>query len=312
MKPVRSILSKLSAALFAFGVLAVAPVAGAADYGPYRMDILVNGVPVQEYQARGTTYIEAKRGREYAVRLSNNTGERVAVALAVDGMNSIDAKHTSAAAARKWILGPYESIVVNGWQTSSSTARQFFFTKESGSYGAWMGKTRDLGNISAAFFREQRSEPRYYYVPEDDGELDAPMARRDGARAKEEAARAPMPSARAAAPSASADAAAAPSVGAAAESGRGMAKSRREGLMAEADEPAATGIGRERYNQVYTVEFRQEASPAAVLTVRYEFRNKLIEMGILPRPYRPDPMSRRETSSGFTDYGYAPDPWNGR
>ena len=43
--------------------------------------------------------------------------------------------------------------------TSRSTARQFFFTTEEKSYGAWLGKTRDLGVITAAFFRERRPQP---------------------------------------------------------------------------------------------------------------------------------------------------------
>ena len=52
------------------------------------------------------------------------------IALSVDGLNSIDAKTTSAREASKWILGPYESITIDGWQTSSSTARRFFFATE--------------------------------------------------------------------------------------------------------------------------------------------------------------------------------------
>ena len=71
---------------------------------------------------------EARPDAEYSVRLRNNTSGRVAVALAVDGLNSIDAKHTSASRAAKWILGPWETTLIAGWQTSSSKARRFFFT----------------------------------------------------------------------------------------------------------------------------------------------------------------------------------------
>lgn len=301
MNPILSTLNKLTASLVLIGALAAAPsVAQAAGDGPYRMEVLVNGSRTPEYRANGVTYVEARKGREYAVRLTNNTGSRVAVALSVDGLNSIDAKHTSAAAARKWILGPYESIVVNGWQTSSDTARQFYFTSESGSYGAWLGKTRDLGNISAAFFREAvpAPPPRPYFDPEDELSYDdraanGPSHSRADAAEKRSAPSASMAAkSREAAGGASVGALAAPSY--------------------EADEPAATGIGRERQNSVYTVEFRQASSPSAVVTVRYEYRKQLIEMGILPRPYRPEPTWRRETSSGFSDYGYAPDPYQGR
>ena len=123
----------------------------------FSMEVLVDGRSLQEYAARGTTYVEALKGREYAIRLTNRTGERMAVALAVDGLNSIDAAHTTPRDARKWILAPWETVTLDGWQTGSGTARRFVFTSESGSYGAWLGRTNDLGVISAAFFREARS-----------------------------------------------------------------------------------------------------------------------------------------------------------
>ena len=102
----------------------------AAQQGSYTMEILVDGVPLDEYRARGTTYVEALRGHEYSVRLRNHTGRRVAVALSIDGLNTIDAKTTTSRDASKWILGPHDTIVLDGWQTSSSAARRFFFTED--------------------------------------------------------------------------------------------------------------------------------------------------------------------------------------
>lgn len=144
------------------GLLAIfatlAPATPAAVRGDFGMEILVNGRPVRELPHQGRTYIEAMQGKEYAVRLVNRTGERVAVALAVDGLNSIDARRTSAREARKWILGPWETVTIGGWQTSGSTARRFYFTTERDSYGNWLGRTENLGVISAAFFRERPRE----------------------------------------------------------------------------------------------------------------------------------------------------------
>src|SRR6266436_1682570 len=96
----------------------------ALDRESCSMEILIDGTPLQEYAARGTSYVEAVKGREYSVRLRNRTGERVAIALSVDGLNSIDARTTTASEARKWILEPYGTITLDGWQTSSSTARR--------------------------------------------------------------------------------------------------------------------------------------------------------------------------------------------
>jgi hypothetical protein len=119
------------------------------------VDILVNDVPQQRYAHNGRWYVEAMKGREYAIRLRNPYGVRVAVALSVDGLNTIDAQETTAARARKWVLDPYETVVISGWQTSRTVARRFEFTTEEHSYGQALGKTANLGVISAVFFKER-------------------------------------------------------------------------------------------------------------------------------------------------------------
>ena len=139
-------------------LLALAPPAQATELSAFALEILVDGRPLHEYAAQGKTFIEATEGCEYSIRLSNRTGRRVAVALSVDGLNTIDAKATTMQKASKWILSPYQTITLDGWQTSSNTARRFFFTTEEESYGAWLGKTKNLGIISAAVFREKRHD----------------------------------------------------------------------------------------------------------------------------------------------------------
>jgi len=126
---------------------------------PY-VEILVNGTPQQRYAHQGRWYIEALKGREYAIQLRNPYGVRVAVALSVDGLNTIDARQTSAAGARKWVLDPHETITISGWQTSRTEARRFEFTTEDRSYGQALGKTANFGVISAVFFKERVPEVR--------------------------------------------------------------------------------------------------------------------------------------------------------
>lgn len=125
------------------------------------VDILVNGMPQRHYRHDGRVYVEALKGREYAIRLSNPYPVRVAVALSVDGLNTIDARESTAADARKWVLGPNETVIISGWQTSQDEARRFEFTTEARSYGQALGKTTNLGIISAVFFKERvRVAPR--------------------------------------------------------------------------------------------------------------------------------------------------------
>lgn len=133
----------------------VAPAASAGYRGSVDLDVLVGGSRATELHHDGTTYVEATRGREYSLRLTNPTPYRVAVALSVDGLNTINAKHTDPWSAAKWVLDPWETVEIEGWQVNDATARRFFFTGEGNSYGAALGETENLGVIEAVFYREK-------------------------------------------------------------------------------------------------------------------------------------------------------------
>lgn len=130
--------------------------AHAAADGGFSLSLVSDGRPKAEYPARGTVYVEALEGAPYALRVTNPLPVRVAVALSVDGLNTIDARHTDSWSARKWVIEPYGSVTVPGWQVSGETARGFYFTSERQSYGALLGRTNDLGVIEAVFFAERR------------------------------------------------------------------------------------------------------------------------------------------------------------
>ena len=124
-------------------------------YPNFELTVLVDGRPLAEHRSHGRTYVEALRGAEYELRLRNSSPDRVAVALSVDGLNTIDAQQTSAWNASKWVIEPYQTITINGWQMSSERARRFYFTTERDSYAAKLGRQADLGVISAVFYRER-------------------------------------------------------------------------------------------------------------------------------------------------------------
>lgn len=150
--------------------------ASAARHPAEDIDILVDGVPLQRLPHDGRWYVEALNGREYAIRLRNPYGVRVAVALSVDGLNTIDARQTSAAAARKWVLGPYETVTISGWQTSRTEARRFEFTTEDRSYGQALGRTANLGIISAVYFKERAAIVGRDSIDQTSRRADAPPA----------------------------------------------------------------------------------------------------------------------------------------
>jgi hypothetical protein len=151
---------RLILALLVFGFLSTQSFA--ADRTGFAVNVLVDDAPRAEYFHGGTVYIEAVRGASYSLRLTNPTAYRVAVALSVDGLNTIDAKHTDARSASKWVLEPYESTVISGWQVNNRTARNFFFTGERHSYGAALGQTDNLGVIEAVYFRERHRDAEVF------------------------------------------------------------------------------------------------------------------------------------------------------
>jgi len=165
--------------LLGLAILLLCGTAAASTRSGFGMTVLVDDQPRQEYSARGTVYVEALRGMDYSIRLTNPTPYRVAVALSVDGLNTIDAKHTDARSAAKWVLNPYESTVISGWQVNDQTARKFFFTGERESYGNALGQTENLGIIEAVFYREKRPKMSVRPRPEDsrkEGAAQAPSA----------------------------------------------------------------------------------------------------------------------------------------
>ena len=250
----------------------------------FRVEVLVNGYPLDQYPARGRVYVEAVEGAEYALRISNPLPDRVAVALAVDGLNTIDARHTTARGASKWVIQPYSSITIAGWQMSSTHARRFYFTTERDSYAAKLGRAEDVGIITAAFFRERRpvtiiTPPHPRPLENERGEASKDKSNAPAARAER---------------------------GQSAGQGRDRAAAP---VPYESDDYAATGIGRAVDHDVRWTNMDLEDQPAAVVALRYEYRPALVRLGILPRPYpAPDTLQRRERARGFRDQRFCPEP----
>jgi hypothetical protein len=259
-------ISRLACLVALFGALSSRPARSASSNG-FGLEVLVDAESRPEYPARGTVYVEAVRGREYVLRIVNPLPYRVAVALSVDGLNTIDARHTDAWSARKWVLEPYGSMVVPGWQVDGATARSFTFTGEKRSYGAFLGKTENLGVIDAVFFREKQPRPVLHPYRDD--------ALPEGG-VSSNAAPQPAPEAR---------------------------RKAEAPAQALSDEYAATGMGDRRENEVETVRLELDRTPAASIRVRYGFRSELVRLGVLPR--HPTPLERREGASGFSG-GYCP------
>ncbi|MCA1621114.1 MAG: hypothetical protein LC795_17770 [Acidobacteria bacterium] len=93
------------------------------QYGGFGLEVLVGGGPLEVLYGRGRRYVEAREGEEYSLLVRNPLPVRVAVALSVDGLNTIDARRTSAWDASKWVIEPYGTVRISGWQATSTATR---------------------------------------------------------------------------------------------------------------------------------------------------------------------------------------------
>ena len=181
----------------------------------------------------------------------------MAVALAVDGLNTIDARRTTAWSASKWVIEPYGTISISGWQMSSQRARHFYFTSEQDSYGAKLGQTSNLGVVSAVFFRELRPIPVAITPPP------PPRPRYEERDERERSSTAPADGADTA-----------------------QGERAQKGALSRDDDYAATGIGRSVQNDVKWVSMNLDSRPIGEATIRYEYYAALVRLGVLPRHYQ--------------------------
>jgi hypothetical protein len=226
--------------------------------------------------------VEAVLGAEYELRLTNPLPERVAVAVSVDGLNVIDARHTAAWDASKWVIHPHGTLTLSGWQVGPERARRFYFTTERDAYATRIGRRGDFGVISAVFYRERRPiaeiVPHRRAVPE----------RGDAVGAAAEA------------PAAGAVTRSAP------DGDRGEARERLT-LSRRHDGRAATGIGSSVPSEVREVGMELERHPVAVVTLRYDFRPSPPRPVIVPG-FAPEPPRERGGMTRREEGRFAPEP----
>jgi hypothetical protein len=222
----------------------------------------------------GRYYLEAHEGSSYVLHLDNRTGERLGVVVSVDGLNAISGARDRGR-GRMYVLGPWQRTTVRGWRTSLEDVRRFTFVDEKASYAARSGKANSrMGWIELKVFREKRRWTRRD-LPEDR------VSRPDEAGRPADRAEAPPPSAKA---------------------GDAEAESSEARSQAARSYPG-TGWGRRAHDPVRLVTFEPERSPAQETTLRYEYRDALVALGVLPAPPRhPDRLAERDRG------GFAPPP----
>lgn len=245
----RTLLAAAAATVLATAVI---PLAASRADSLARIDVYDRnaGEALPVYRHHGRRYIEGQPGNEYAVRIRNCTDQRLLAVLSIDGVNVVTGA-TASPDQSGYVIEPGGYVTVQGWRKDLDRTAAFYFSDPADSYAARTGRPHDLGAIGVALFRE-RPVARQGWFSSDRQSASPPSREKAEADAAGEAVDNRVARATGAAPAAQQ-----PSLG--------------------------TGHGRGEYSPVRQVEFeRASTRPDELVAIRYERRETLVAMGVLP------------------------------
>jgi len=303
MKPLHPTLRRL--ALPALAALALLSALPAHALGPLS-DIQVidrdSGETLPVYQHRGEHWVAGRPGARYAVALRNATQGRVLSVVSVDGVNVVSGE-TAAWGQTGYVLSPGQRYEITDWRKSDAEVAAFHFTAAPASYAARTGRPAQMGVIGVAVFRE-KTPPPPVIAPQPLPEPYSQQSSRERLADAETGANFKSRAEAAGAPAASADSA---NDSGASAMAREVAPATRRMAPASPAPRLGTGHGEREGSWVgHTTFERRSDRPDELIRIRYDSRENLIAMGILPRatvPPRPNPFP------GAPHPGYVPDPY---
>jgi hypothetical protein len=269
----RSLLAAATATILA---IAIAPVGVSRADSLARVDVYDRsaGEALPLYRHHGRRYVVGQPGNEYAIRIRNCSGRRLLAVVSVDGVNAVTGESASPEQSG-YVLEPGGYVNIQGWRKDLSRTAAFYFSDPSDSYAARTGRPNDLGVIGVALFAERQVEPQRWLSSERRSEA------ADSRERFESDATGAAKASRAAGANASAPAA--------------------------QEQPLGTGHGRGEYSPVEQVAFeRANTQPDEMIAIRYERRETLIAMGVLPEPRHDVPRRHPDPFPGALSF--VPDP----
>lgn len=115
--------------------------------------VIINGDPAKTYYHNGRTFIEAKEGSEFEIKIQNHTWGRVLAVASVDGLSVLTGEPASIEDGG-YILNGHGKYQIKGFRISNSEVGAFKFTKKEGSYAADKGEAQNVGVIGVRVFSE--------------------------------------------------------------------------------------------------------------------------------------------------------------
>ena len=230
--------------------------------------------PLYRTAADERYYLEAVRGRNYALQLRNLSPRRIGVLITVDGLNVVNGERSSLSRHEPmYVLDPWESTTIRGWRTSLEHVQRFLFVDEERSYAGRTGQANgDMGWIRVLAFAEVehiRLFNRNNEISRRDGATDE-SAREEASAGADERAR---DESRAAKPGAAAPQS---------ELGSSSEKSLADRRAEESESFPGTGWGDRSRDPVRMVWFDPERKATDEIVLRYEYARTLRDLGIFP------------------------------
>ena len=250
------------------------------------------------YFAKGEYWVAGTPGAKYSVSVTNGSSGRVLAVMSVDGVNVLNGE-TAGIEQSGYVFNAYQRYDVNGWRKSNSEVAAFEFVASPASYAERTGRPANVGVIGVALFRERVYQPPVSVTPPYrpypyNGRKSAPYGANESAADSATGSAQGLPSPAPATP---------------AQSGEfgGLAKraESRADAPAEMREKLGTGHGEREYSQVSNTAFnRAQSTPNETISIRYDSRENLVSMGVIPAPHyggaRPHPFPN--------SFGFVPDP----
>jgi hypothetical protein len=137
--------------------------------GLFELSVVVparNGfTKIPEFGLENLTLVEGRRGQKYAIRLRNDSAQRVMAVVSVDGLSILDGQPCTAQ-SRGYVIPAYQSADIEGWRSSLETIHRFEFKAREQAYakGRSPADTRNCGVIAVKYFSE-KARPVTFNLP---------------------------------------------------------------------------------------------------------------------------------------------------
>lgn len=220
-----------------------------------------SGQPLRTYYHRGEYWVAGTPGARYSIEIRNTLHERLLAVTSVDGVNVLTGD------SARWDQGGYvldgqQSYDTTGWRKSQADVAVFEFAAAPNSYAARTGRSANIGVIGVAVFRERLPGQVASAAPEG---VPAPPASRESSDESRLRGGADLEE-------------------------RSADSVQRPGAAAQTAPLAKLGTGhgpREQSAVEFTDFVRASSRPNEIVRIRYDSRENLLALGIIPRGTMP-------------------------